>query len=296
VSAERSFAELRWTPELDRLARASLREDLGSGDATTRRTVPPRLMGWGELIAKQEGVLCGAPVARRLWRILDKKIEIRWKATDGRDVKPGDVVATLKGRLASLLAGERVALNFLQRLSGIATLTARFHDAVGGADGPVICDTRKTTPLWRELERYAVRVGGGINHRFGLFDMILIKENHARAAGGLREAIGLARRDRGRLRIAAEARTAREVQVCCEERVDLILLDNFSPGRARSVIVRFRPAGIPFELSGGINLRNAKAFALAGADRLSIGALTHSAAALDLSLQLYRQDQTADEK
>jgi nicotinate-nucleotide pyrophosphorylase (carboxylating) len=296
MSPKRSFSDVQWTPELDRQIRAALREDAGKGDMTSLATVPPRLMGWGRLIAKADGVLCGTHVADRVWRLADKKIEVAWRVHDGLDVTPGTVLATLKGRLRGLLLGERVALNFLQRLSGIATLTACFHDAVGGADGPVICDTRKTTPLWRALERYAVRVGGGINHRFGLFDMILIKENHARAAGGLREAIVLAKASRGRLRIAAEARTPREVQICCEERVDLVLLDNFTPQHARSVIARFRPASIPFEVSGGVTLRNAKSFARSGCDRISIGALTHSAPAMDISLQLYRHDQNADEQ
>ena len=252
------------------------------------------MKGWGQLIAKDAGVLCGMRVVERIWGMCDKGIEIKWHAHDGEDVGPGQTLAEVQGKMRGLLLGERIALNFLQRLSGIATLTAQFHAAAGGTDGPVICDTRKTTPLWRVLERYAVRVGGGINHRFGLFDMILIKENHVRAAGGLREAIELARKNKGRMRLAAEARTSQEVAICCEERVDLILLDNFTPARARAVIGRFRPAGIPFEVSGGLNLKNVEAFARSGCDRLSIGALTHSAPAMDISLQLYREDQPAD--
>lgn len=294
MNHNRSFSEIQWPPELTRMVKQALAEDIGTGDVTTNRIVPPRMMGWGELHAKQSGVLCGMRVAERVWRLLDDKVVIKWFAHDGEDIEKGQLVMRLEGRMRSLLLGERVALNFLQRLSGIATLTARFHDAVGGADGPVICDTRKTTPLWRSLERYAVRVGGGVNHRTGLYDMILIKENHVRAAGGLREAIRLARQDKGRLRLAAEARTAQEVEICCEEQVDLILLDNFTPQQARAVIARFRPAGIPFEVSGGVTLKTALAYARTGCDRISIGALTHSAPALDLSLQLYREDQTAD--
>ncbi|HPK00876.1 MAG TPA: carboxylating nicotinate-nucleotide diphosphorylase [Candidatus Sumerlaeota bacterium] len=291
-TVNRAQPQLQLTPELTRLLRAALKEDLGPGDVTTERTVAPRVRGRGELIAKQAGVLCGAPVAAAVWRLADRGVKIQWHCRDGERVRAGDRVATLEGRMRGLLVGERLALNFLQRLSGIATLTCRFHDAAGGANGPLICDTRKTTPLWRALERYAVRVGGGMNHRFGLFDMVLIKENHARAAGGLREAIRAvkapgAQDGRKRLKVMAEARDAEEVAICCAEGVDLILLDNFTPARARAVIARFRSCGIPFEISGGVTLKNVAAYARAGADRISIGALTHSAPALDLSLQLY---------
>jgi nicotinate-nucleotide pyrophosphorylase (carboxylating) len=295
MTPRRAFSEFQWTPELERLVKAALAEDVGTGDVTTQATVPPRLAGWGQLIAKQAGVLCGARVADRVWRLADKGIRVKWSAHDGDDVQPGQVLARLDGRMRGLLVGERVALNFLQRLSGTATLTAKFHRAAGGAGGPVICDTRKTTPLWRVLERYAVRVGGGVNHRLGLFDMFLIKENHARAAGGLREAIVAARQGRhGHLRVAAEARDLDEVAICCQERVDLILLDNFTPARARLAVARFRSASIPMEISGGVNLKNIAAYARAGCDRVSIGALTHSAPALDISLQLYREGQSAD--
>lgn len=289
----KSVPSLSITPDLMKLLRAALKEDLGTGDVTTERIVPARLDGHGRLIAKAEGVLCGAPIAQKIWNLADKKIEVEWLAHDGAVLAPGDLVCRLRGRMRGLLIGERLALNFLQQLSGVATLTARFCDAAGGASGPVICDTRKTTPLWRKLERYAVGIGGGTNHRFGLFDMVLIKENHARAAGGLREAIRLARKPAGRMRVAAEAQNFAEVEICCEERVDLILLDNFTPARARKAIERFRASGIPFEISGGVNLRNIAAYARAGADRISIGALTHSAPALDLSLQLYDESQAS---
>lgn len=289
MSKRTNHPQLNFTPELERLLKAALAEDLGKGDVTTERTVPKKLQGRGEIIAKAAGVLCGAPVAQKIWQLADKTIEVKWRLHDGQEVRPGDLVATMHGPMRGLLIGERVALNFLQQLSGTATLANKFHVAAGGASGPLICDTRKTTPLWRVLERYAVVAGGGTNHRFGLFDMVLIKENHARAAGGLREAIQRARVGQGEFRIAAEARDAAEVQICCEERVDLILLDNFTPARARTVIQRFRPCGIPFEISGGVNLKNIAAYAKAGPDRISIGALTHSAPALDLSVQLYQE-------
>lgn len=298
MTQTRTHPQLALTPSLVRLLTAALAEDLGCGDVTTERTVPRALLGRGELIAKAPGVLCGTSVAQKIWKMADKKIEVQWQAGEGGHVEPGQVVARLNGPMRGLLIGERVALNFLQRLSGIASLTARLHAAAGGTKGPLICDTRKTTPLWRTLERHAVVTGGGTNHRFGLFDMILIKENHARAAGGLREAIRAARgeanpargkRPAKKLRLAAETRDEAEVRIACEEKVDLILLDNFRPAAARRVIERHRACGIPFEISGGVNERNIAAYARARPDRISIGALTHSAPALDLSLQLYQE-------
>ena len=287
---------LEMTPELFRLLKAALAEDVGSGDATTRAIVPAKLAGRGEIIAKAAGVFCGAPVAEAVWQMAEKRVTVNWLAREGEPVEPGHRVAELEGPMRGLLTGERVALNFLQRMSGGATLTAKFHAAAGGAAGPLICDTRKTTPLWRALERYAVVAGGGFNHRFGLFDMVLIKENHARAAGGLREAIRRARHAEPKLRIAAEARDHDEVRICCEEKADLILLDNFTPARARDAIARFRACEIPFEISGGVSLKNIAAYARAGADRVSIGALTHSAPALDLSVQLYQVDGANSQK
>ena len=292
MKSKHTFPPLILPPEQLRLLKATLAEDVGPGDVTTDRIVPPRLKGHGELIAKARGIVCGQAVADAIWRMADRKIQVAWLVAEGQEVTPGDRMATLTGPMRGLLKGERVALNFLQRLSGVATVTDRFREAAGGHGGPVICDTRKTTPLWRTLERHAVRVGGGLNHRFGLFDMILIKENHARAAGGLREAIRRARVG-PKIRIAAEARDEGEVRICCEERVDLILLDNFTPARARAAIKRFRPTGIPMEISGGVTLRNIATYAAASPDRISIGALTHSAPALDISLQLYQEGERA---
>lgn len=286
----RNFPQLIWNQERLHLLQSALAEDLGAGDVTTERTVPEKLAGRGQIIAKAAGILCGAPVAHKIWQLADKKIVINWLAHDGAELAPGQVVAEMEGRMRGLLIGERVALNFLQQLSGVASLTAKFHAAAGGPGGPVICDTRKTTPLWRYFERYAVAIGGGCNHRFGLFDMVLIKENHARAAGGLREAIQRSRVGTKKFRIAAEARDLAEVKICCEERVDLILLDNFTPARAKKAIEQYRPAGIPFEISGGVSLQNIASYAKAAPDRISIGALTHSAPALDLSVQLYQAE------
>lgn len=281
---------LRFTPPLLALLRAALEEDLGTGDITTQWTVGKRSRGRGRLIAKAEGVLCGAPVADRIWRFVSPSVRIRWKAKDGGRTRHGQVLAELEGPYPALLAGERVALNFLQQLSGVATLTRQFVEAAGGGEGPDICDTRKTTPLWRELERYAVRTGGGVNHRFGLFDMVLIKENHARAAGGVGKAVKLARegreRSRRRVFVATEATTAAEADDAWAAGAELILLDNMTPAQVRRIVHRFEGRGVPLEVSGGITLKNIASYARTGVDRISIGGLTHSAPALDLSLQL----------
>lgn len=270
--------------------RAALEEDRGDGDITTRWTVPARSRGRGRLIAKAEGVLCGAPIADRIWKYASPSVRVTWKAADGSLTRPGQVLAELNGPYPALLAGERVALNFLQQLSGVATLTHQFVEAAGGKEGPDICDTRKTTPLWRELERYAVRVGGGVNHRFGLFDMVLIKENHARASGGVGRAVRNAlegrKKDRRRVRVATEAVNAAEAEEAFEAGAELILLDNMTPAQVRRVVEAFRGRKVPLEVSGGINLKNIAAYARTGVDRISIGGLTHSAPALDLSLQL----------
>lgn len=245
----------------------------------------------------------------RVFRSVSPRISIQWSAKEGSRVRPGRTVATIEGPYRALLEGERVALNFLQRLSGIATLTRLMVEAAGGRRGPAICDTRKTTPLWRKLERYAVAVGGGLNHRFGLSDMVLIKENHARAAGSLGEAIRRAQskgrrngqsvgknpekgvRKRRNVPIAAETRDAAEVAEALAGGVDLILLDNMTPAQVRRILKEFRDvADCPFEVSGGVNLRNIGAYAKTGVDRISIGSLTHSAPALDLSLQLFQTD------
>jgi nicotinate-nucleotide pyrophosphorylase (carboxylating) len=287
MSPDRSRPQLKWSRNLKGLLKEALHEDLGLGDLTTEAIDGRNCRVRGELIAREPGTLAGYCVAQKIWQFADKNIEIQWHVYDGDAVKREQVIASLTGSARGLLAGERVALNFLQRLSGIAGLTAGFVRAVGGAEGPLICDTRKTTPLWRTLERHAVAVGGGGNHRFGLFDMILIKENHARLACGLGNAIRQVRTKHPRRRIMAEAHDQGDVRVCCEERVNLILLDNFTPAAARKVIGKYRAMGIPFEISGRVNLRNVESYGKTGADRISIGALTHSAPSLDMSFQLY---------
>lgn len=286
-SERRSAPRLIWTRDRVARLRQALDEDLGPGDITTAAIVPRSMAGRGQLIAKEAGILCGAPVFARVFKLVDPNIRIRWRRADGQTVAKGDILADLSGRYGALLEAERVALNFIQRLSGVATLTRAMVTAAGGPAGPDVCDTRKTTPLWRALERYAVRVGGGVNHRLGLFDLVLIKENHARAAGGLAEAIRRVRAARPRAPIAAEARNEREVRQALEEGARLILLDNMAPAKVKRIVERHRAAGVAFEVTGGVTLRNIGRYAESGADRISVGALTHSAPALDLSLQLY---------
>lgn len=272
------------------LIRLALAEDLGTGDVTTEATVPARMRGEAELYAKAAGVFCGAPVAEVVMAAAGRGITCEWLVAEGGRVTPGVLVARFRGPYRALLSGERVALNFLQRLSGIATMTARIVEAAGGESGPAILDTRKTTPLWRVPERYAVRMGGGRNHRFGLSDMVLLKENHIRAAGGIGEAVRRARAHACGLKIGVEARNEAEVAEAMKETPDLILLDNMTPAQVRRITGRYADRrGAPkteFEISGGVNLRTAARYAAAGADRISIGALTHSAPALDLSLQI----------
>ena len=283
-------APLRITPALRRLVGQALREDVGPGDATSIATVPPALPGTGRIFAKQAGVLCGLDVAREVFRIVDRSIRLTAAAHDGAVLKPGDDIARVTGPLRSILTGERLALNFLQQLSGVATLTRRYVDALRAAGSRIeVVDTRKTTPLWRELERHAVRVGGGRNHRFALYDMYLIKNNHADAAGGVGEALRrVARhnaRRRKRLPVAVEARNLDEVRDILAEGADLILLDNMPP-EAMAEAARLIGRRAKTEATGGVTLDNLERLAGLAVDRVSVGALTHSAPALDIALHV----------
>ena len=266
----------------------ALEEDIGPGDVTSRATIDADLSGKLVLDAKQRGIVCGLSVFAAVFTLVDPGTTIRFIAHDGDPVRPGQRIAIVHGKIRSLLAAERVALNFLQRLSGIATFTHRFVKAV--KPYPLkIYDTRKTTPLFRRLEKYAVRTGGGYNHRFGLYDMILIKDNHIDACGGIIDAVNRAR-DYGRshdstIKIGVEVRSIRELQKALPLKVDLILLDNMRLDQIRRAIELVGSARKPeLEISGGITLRRLRRLAEAGVRRVSIGALTHSAPALDFSL------------
>jgi len=278
--------------DVERLLRAALEEDLGSGDATSEPILSAEARARAQLVAKSRGVAAGLGVFVRVFELLDRDVRSQLFVADGGRVCEGDVLAELTGRARALLAGERTALNFVQRLSGIATLTARFVAASGGLVR--ILDTRKTTPGLRRLEKHAVRCGGGTNHRFGLFDEAMLKGNHVDLAGrDLSELVSVLRARHGaEFRITAEARDEREALAAIRGGADVVLLDNFAPAALAELCPRLRAAAagrarpLELEASGGVTLANVAEFAAARVDRLSIGALTHSAPALDFSLRL----------
>jgi nicotinate-nucleotide pyrophosphorylase (carboxylating) len=277
---------------VERLVRIALDEDRGPGDVTTAATVPPEARGRARLVAKAPGVLAGLAVAREVYRQVDPQVAFEAHGADGDAVEPGDLVASAAGAFASLLIAERTALNFLQRLSGIATLTARYVDAVRGTRARIV-DTRKTTPGWRWIEKAAVRAGGGENHRTGLFDAYLVKENHVVAAGGIREALAAVDgANRDRLPVEIEVRSVEELELALASThpPDRILLDNFEPGALAEAVrrARARRADVLLEASGNVDMATVRAIADTGVDWISVGALTHSAPGLDLSCLIDR--------
>ncbi|GBD11014.1 putative nicotinate-nucleotide pyrophosphorylase [carboxylating] [bacterium HR23] len=276
-------------PEVQDLIRRAVQEDLCLGDPTTDCLVPPDLRGEGIIFAKKEGVLCGVEVALAVFRQIDPQVQGAIRAWDGERLRPGQKILEVRGAVASLLKGERTALNFLQHLSGIATGTAQLVEAVRGTRA-VIVDTRKTIPGLRLLEKYAVRIGGGRNHRMNLGDGILIKDNHLavlRSQGlTVRDAVQRARRYAPHtLRVEVEVTTLEEVQEALEAGADLILLDNMSLEEMRQA-VRLVNGRALLEASGGITLETVRAVAETGVDIISSGALTHSAKALDISMDI----------
>ena len=286
-SSELSFPRSDWVTEL---VRRSLAEDLGSGDATTAVAVDPAARAEGRVVARQAGVVAGLPLLEILFGMLGDDLELAPQVTDGSAVAEGDLVALLCGPAAPLLSGERTALNFLQHLSGIATLTARYVAAVAGT-GCRILDTRKTVPGFRDLAKYAVRAGGGWNHRLGLYDRILLKDNHWLAARSDRAGlVERARRDFPGLAVEVEVDDLGQLAQVLPLRVDWVLLDNFTPEQvSAAVALRDRtPQGSEtlLEASGNIDLANVCRYAEAGVDAVSVGRLTHSAPVLDLSLEI----------
>ncbi len=274
-------------PELDEVVLLALREDLGERgvDVTTRSIVDPDLKGEAVLIAKQPGVLSGTEVAARVFELMRPPCEYSALVADGARLLPGGEVARVTGPLASILTAERTALNFLQRLSGIATVTRHYADALAPYPKVTLLDTRKTTPGLRSLERAAVRAGGGHNHRDGLGDAILIKDNHVAAAGGVRLAIERARR--AGMPVEVEVENLDQLQEALSAGAEIVLLDNMSPELMRRA-AEITAGRAKLEASGGMTLEGAVAAAKAGVDRISVGALTHSAPALDLSLEVTR--------
>ena len=271
---------------LDDVVARALAEDVGPGDVTTRATVPPGARARARITQKEPGVIFGLQAAERVFATLDPDVAGTRLAAEGI-WREGGPVLDLEGPAAALLTGERTALNLLGRLSGVATATARYVDAVRGT-GACILDTRKTTPGLRLLEKAAVAAGGGTNHRTGLFDAILIKENHAAMAGGVGAAVRAARAAAPELPLEVECRTAAEVDEALEAGATRLLLDNMDPPQLRTMVERVDGAA-ELEASGGVRLETVREIAETGVDYVSVGALTHSAATLDLSLILERQ-------
>jgi len=267
----------------------ALAEDTGHGDITSEALIPPELQGKACLLAKAEGVLAGLQVAREVFLKIDPSLRVEELIKDGTRIKPEDVIASVSGSVISILKAERVALNFLQRLSGIATQTARYVAEIHDLKASIV-DTRKTTPGLRSLEKYAVRAGGGRNHRFHLGDGILVKDNHLtalRALGmSLKDIVARVKQNAPKgFRIEVEVSTVQEALEAVEAGADMIMFDNMNPDEMRHVI-NLIPDNIRTEASGGITLENVRAAAMTGVDIISIGALTHSPKALDISLEL----------
>ena len=270
--------------EIDPLIDAALREDMPSGDITSETIIPAGSRSRAVFLAKQAGVLAGIGVARRVFERVDPGVHFRAFVRDGMAFAPGAKLAEVEGRSRSLLQGERTALNFLQRLSGIATKTRRFVEAVAGT-GTKILDTRKTTPLLRRLEKYAVKMGGGENHRLSLSDMVLIKDNHLALSGDVAESVRKAKRGiRRGIEIEVEVSTFAAAKEAVAAGATMVMLDNMTPARMKP-IVRWLKGRVLVEVSGRVSLRQVRRIAELGVDCISVGGLTHSVAAVDISLE-----------
>lgn len=275
---------------IEEIIEKALSEDIGSGDHTSLSTIPSSARGKARLIVKEDGVLSGMEIAAMVFRKVDPEIVFSPILTDGDIIKKGDIAFTAEGHSASILQAERLVLNFMQRMSGIATSTARYTKELAGLECKVL-DTRKTTPLLRELEKMAVRHGRGFNHRFGLYDMIMIKDNHVDFAGGIVQAIDAANHyisERGlNLKIEIEVRNFNELdQVLEHGGIDRIMLDNFTPADLKLAVEKINKQ-FETEASGGITLESIRKYAETGVDFISVGALTHHIKSLDLSLKAY---------
>ena len=270
---------------LDPLIDLAFEEDIGIGDITTEATVPPAREGIGTLLAKSDGIVAGLPVAEQVFAKLDETLLFRALVTDGDAVKADTPIAEVQGSAKTILIGERTALNFLQRLSGIATLTAQFVAAVADYDTKIV-DTRKTAAGWRAVQKYAVHVGGAQNHRFGLYDGVLIKDNHIVAAGGIGNAVRRARQVVPHTaKIEVEVETVEQVDEALKAGADILLLDNMPPNIMERVVHEVGDRAVT-EASGGITLEQVKIVAATGVNLISVGALTHSAMPMDISLTL----------
>ncbi len=276
---------------IDKIIVRALREDIGSGDVTTAAIVPDSKIIYGEFLAKNSGVVSGLDIAQRVFAALDSKVKFMARAEDGARVSKGQILAAIEGRGRAILSGERVALNFLQRMSGIATATRKYVDAVKGT-GAVILDTRKTVPGLRILDKRAVRDGGGQNHRFGLYDMFLIKDNHIAAAGSVANAINQAKKsNKDKLMIEVEVEDLEGLREALLQNVDRIMLDNMGIDQMKQA-VKTASGRVLLEASGGVNLETISQIAQAGVDYISVGGLTHSAKALDISFDIVNPQKT----
>lgn len=263
----------------------ALREDIGPGDLTTEALIQPDIEGKAELIAKEPLILAGIEVAREVFHQVNQDINFLGRHPDGEDLSSSTVIATISGPLRSLLTAERVALNLLQRLSGIATLTRQYVNGIEGTKARIV-DTRKTTPGLRALEKYAVRIGGGKNHRFGLFDGILIKDNHIAAVGSLTEAVKKAREKAPHtLKIEVETENLDQVREAISAGAEIIMLDNMDIETMKEAVKLINGKAL-IEASGGINLNNVRQVAETGVDLISVGAITHSARSMDISMEI----------
>ncbi len=271
--------------------RRALEEDIGPGDVTSRATIPEEIRAEAIIVANESGILAGIPLAMAAFQLVSGDLQLSPQRRDGQKVMMGDGILQICGPVRFILMAERVALNFLQRLSGIATQTARFVEAVKGTRVRIL-DTRKTTPGLRFLEKYAVTMGGGLNHRMGLYDMVLIKDNHIRAGGGITDVVKRLRKEKVKLPVEVEVSNLEQVAQALEVGVNRIMLDNMSPTlmkKAVALVHRRRPGKRPHvEASGKIHLGNVRQVAATGVDFISVGALTHSAPALDISLKVTR--------
>ncbi|MCM3703931.1 carboxylating nicotinate-nucleotide diphosphorylase [Paenibacillus macerans] len=268
--------------------RGWLREDVGSGDVTTAVTIPPGHESKGIIHAKQDGVIAGMPVAQLVFEVVDPSLTFTAHVQDGQFVAKGTILAAVEGSTHSILTGERLALNLLQRLSGIATRTKTFVDALGGLPARLV-DTRKTTPGHRMLEKYAVRIGGGSNHRFGLYDAVMIKDNHIKGAGGIAQAVSRARAGIPHtMTIEVETESLEQVEEALQAGADIIMLDNMLPELMKEAVKRIkaRAPHVKTEASGNVSLETIRGIAESGVDIISVGRLTYSFESLDISLDL----------
>ena len=274
---------------VDELLDLAFAEDIGDGDHTTLSTIPADEMGRQRLVVKEEGILAGVEVAAKVFKKLDPSLKMTVMIPDGTHVRPGDIAFTVEGPVRSLLIAERTMLNIMQRMSGIATTTARYQQRLEGLHTKVL-DTRKTTPGMRMLEKEAVKIGGGCNHRIGLFDMILIKDNHVDFAGGIIPAVERARaycREKGLdLKVEVETRNPREINEALQAGADRIMLDNFTVEATREAVKQIAGRA-ETESSGGITIDNLREYGECGVDYISVGALTHSVKGLDMSFKAY---------